>query len=146
MTGRAPTSIRPERAPKPSAAGSRGLSLLPGRLAVVKLDLGAPWPGWLMGDFWSVTRTSQALSLVCEEAVLPDGLAAERGWRALEVAGPIDFGEIGVLASLAAPLRDAKISIFALSTFDTDYVLVRESDLENALAALEDAGWVRRSA
>jgi hypothetical protein len=115
-------------------------------MAVAKLDAEAPWPDWLSGSLCSVTRTPDELSIVCEESVLPDDLDAERDWRALAVVGPIAFTEVGVLASLAVPLRDADVSIFAISTFDTDYVLVRGTDLDRALKALEQAGWMRQSA
>jgi hypothetical protein len=129
-----------------SRPGARALRVLPQPLAVARLDAEAPWPDWLAGSLWSVTRTPYELSIVCEQSVLPDGLDAERDWRALEVVGPIAFSEVGVLASMALPLRDADVSIFAVSTFDTDYVLVRGADLDRALKALEQAGWIRQSA
>jgi hypothetical protein len=119
------------------------LRALDGRLAVVRLDAGAALPAWVpAGGFLSIARTDRELSIVCEDSAVPRGATAERGWRALEVAGPLDFGLTGVLASLARPLADAGVSIFAVSTYDTDYVLVKEAALDRARAALEAAGHV----
>ena len=120
------------------------LSVLPTPLAVVRLDPTAAVPAWAAsGELTSVTRTADELSIVCDEAsVPPDARAAVRGWRALKVAGPLDFALTGVLASLAVPLADARVSIFALSTYETDVVLVRAADLSRACAALTQAGHV----
>lgn len=120
----------------------RRLHRLPTRFAIARLPPDAAWPKWASsGEFSSLTRTLNELSVVCEAAAVPDGVEAERGWRALEVQGPLDFSEVGILASLALPLKDAGISIFSVSTYDTDYVLVRDGDLETAVAVLEGAGW-----
>lgn len=88
----------------------------------------------------SVTRTAAELSVVCAEDAVPDGVTAERGWRALEAQGPFAFTLTGVLASLLVPLADAGVPIFALSTFDTDYVLVPAARAEDAVTALREAG------
>jgi hypothetical protein len=115
------------------------VSVLPGTLSVCRLHASERVPSWaleLHEGFVSITRTPDELSIVCpEEAVAPD-TESEDGWRALVVPGPIPFSQTGVLAALANPLAAAGIPIFAISTFDTDYVLVREPDLERALAAL----------
>jgi len=94
----------------------------------------------LEGDFVSVTGTRDEVSVVCPEDQAPEGATVEAGWRCLKVDGPLDFGLTGVLASLAVPLAEAGVSIFAVSTFDTDYVLVKAEALERAAAALETAG------
>jgi uncharacterized protein len=120
------------------------LTALPGRLALARLPPGAPTPPWASGALCSVTRTEHELSVVCAEAAVPDGVRAERGWRALEVVGELDLAMTGVLRSLAEPLAEAGISIFALSTFRTDFVLVREDDLPAALQALRAAGHAAR--
>jgi len=118
------------------------LRLLPDTLAVARLSAGAELPSWAAsGPFTSHTRSAAELSIVCADAAVPAGVRAERGWRALEVVGPLDFGEIGILAALAIPLRDARISIFVISSFDTDYILVREPQAMAALRALETAGF-----
>jgi uncharacterized protein len=118
------------------------LSLVSGDLAICRLDAQAPIPAWAGGSFYSITRTPDELSIVCDQRNVPDGIPCERGWRALRVRGQLDFALTGVLASLAAPLADAGISLFVISTFDTDYVLVKEINLRQALAALEKAGHI----
>jgi uncharacterized protein len=115
------------------------LTVLPDRLAVCRLPADAPAPSWAAGAFVSVTRTAEELSVVCAEENVPDGVTAERGWRCLKVEGPLDFALTGVLAELLVPLAKAEISVFALATYDTDHLLVREDRLEDALAALERA-------
>ena len=115
------------------------LRALDGRYAVARLPAGAPLPPWAVaatGPLVSITRTDEELSIVCADAAVPAEVRAERdfvGWR---VAGTIDFAVTGVLASLTAPLAAAGVSVFALSTFDTDYLLVRARDRERAAAAL----------
>lgn len=100
-----------------------------------------PRPGgiWREVGLVSVTATPQETSIVCPEGGAPTEAEIEGGWRVLEVAGPLDFGLTGVLASLTAPLADAGISVFALSTYDTDYLLVRETRLAEAVDALRTA-------
>jgi uncharacterized protein len=117
------------------------LTLLPETLAVCQLPRDAELPAWaLASDFYSITRTTDELSLVCHQAVVPDDVQSERGWRCLKVQGPLAFSLIGVMASLTAPLAAASISVFVISTFDTDYLLIKQQDLEPALAALTAAG------
>src|SRR5712671_3323274 len=117
------------------------LTVLPGFFAIVHLAADAPLPSWASaGDFFSVTRTSDELSVVCLANQVPSSIAAETGWRALKVQGPFASSEIGVLAALAATLAHAKVSLFAISTSDTDYVLVSDESLNAAVAALRAAG------
>ncbi|HEY0152337.1 MAG TPA: ACT domain-containing protein [Longimicrobium sp.] len=117
------------------------LTILPEALAVCRLAAGDAFPPWLPAHpFLSVTRTSDELSVVCTQDAVPAGVRFEPGWRALAVAGPLDFGLTGVLASIASPLAAAGISIFAISTFDTDYVLVKAERLDDAVEALRRAG------
>jgi len=125
---------------KKTAGQGLRLNLLPARLSVCRLDPAAPLPPWAGGELTAVTRTPDELSIVCDQQHVPDGVRAEKGWRALKVAGPLDFSLTGVLAALAAPLAAASISIFALSTFDTDYLLVKETALTEAVQALRNAG------
>ena len=115
------------------------LHLLEPRFAVCRLSADAV-PQLPAGSLASLTRTDEELSLVCEEARAPEAGLCERGWRALKVAGPLEFSQVGVLASLAAPLAEAGVSLFALSTYDTDYLLVKSAGLERAVAALRGAG------
>ena len=117
------------------------LLILDSRLAVCRLDREADVPTWASrGEFCSITRTADELSVVCPEASVPAGVRSVEGWRALRVAGTIDFAVVGLLASLSGPLAGAKIGLFAVSTFDTDYLLVKEPDLNRAVEALRGAG------
>ncbi len=117
------------------------LCTLPDSYAVVRLHPGAELPPWVdRGPFRSVTRTDHEVSVVCRDRDVPDGESAERGWRVLEAVGPLDFSLTGVLLSLVTPLAEAEVPIFAISTFESDYVLVRGADLERAIAALGAAG------
>jgi hypothetical protein len=117
------------------------LRVLPDRYAVVRLHPGSELPPWVdAGPFRSVTRTDNEVSVVCRDRDVPDGESAERGWRVLELKGPLEFSLAGVVASLVVPLAEAEIPIFVISSFETDYVLVRESDLEIASDALGAAG------
>ena len=117
------------------------LSVLQGEYAVCRLPEDAAPPAWaLAGELWSLTRAVGELSVVCAAAQVPAEVRAEKGWAALRLHGPFEFTLTGILASVLNPLRDAGVGIFALSTFDTDYVLVAQERLPDALAALRTAG------
>lgn len=115
----------------------RTLTLLPESLAICRLPPQAAVPVWAQGGgFHSLTRTDQELSIVCPEGMVPERVPAEGRWRALRLEGPIPFDETGVLAGLVSPLAAAGIPVFAVSTYDTDYLLVRNSDLSRAAKRL----------
>lgn len=118
------------------------LRVFPEAFAVVRLDTDAALPGWATdGKWWSVTRTAEELSIVCAASALPDGPdRVEGGWRLLGVEGVLDFSLIGILAELAGVLAEAEVSVFVVSTFDTDYLLVPGERLDHAVAALRAAG------
>jgi uncharacterized protein len=117
------------------------LELLPDRLAICRLNAEAEEPVWAQkGNFTTITRTAQELSVICPEANVPRGIKCETGRRAFRIAGTLDFAAIGMIASLANPLAQAEISIFVISTYDTDYLMVNESALEKAIEVLEAAG------
>ena len=116
------------------------LELLAEPLAVCHLPADADLPAWLGGAFQSVTRTSEELSIVCEAQRVPGTLEAERDWRCLRVSGTLAFHLTGILAALTTPLASAGISIFAASTFDTDYLLIKSSVLDDAIRVLEGEG------
>lgn len=119
------------------------LVLLAPRFAVCRFAPGEPIPTPLEASpLWSVTCTADELSLVCTEDAIPEGARAESGWRCLMVEGPIEFSAVGVLAALTVPLAEAGVSVFALSTHDTDYLLIRAEQLASARTALERAGHV----
>jgi len=117
------------------------LRVVSGRFAVCRLSADAAIPEWANGPgFVSITRTGDELSIVCSEERVPAGTQCERGFAAIRVAGTLAPELVGVMVSLAAPLADAGIPILAVGTYDTDYVLVRHSELENAVRALREAG------
>jgi uncharacterized protein len=119
------------------------LTLLAGPIAVCRLPADAETPGWASTrPFVSITRTADELSIVCAEDDVPtdEEIKVERGWRVFKFDGPFAFNLTGILVSVLQPLADAKIGIFAISTFDTDYVLVKADDLAQAINALRLAG------
>jgi len=117
------------------------LSLLVGQLSVCRLDPATELPDWAVASgFFSITRTDDELSVVCPKGAVPDGVRHEDGWRVFKLEGPFEFSEVGVLASIVEPLAEAGVSVFAVSTYDTDYVLVKEDQLETAAAALRGRG------
>ncbi len=122
-------------------------SLLPDTYAVARLDARTALPAWaLAGDgFMSITRAADELSIVCDEKAVPADVRVERGWHGIRLHGPFAFDEVGILASIAGPLATARIGIFAISTFDTDYVFVKAADMPAAIAALVTAGHVDAS-
>ena len=117
------------------------LELLSGWYAVARLEPASRVPGWARGPgFVSITHTADETSVVCDEEQVPEGVTSESGFVGLKVPGPIPFTEVGVLESIARPLAAAGVSVFVVSTFDTDYVFIREAELEKAGASLAGAG------
>lgn len=116
------------------------LQLLAGAYAVSRLSPDEPLPDWARGELQALIRTPDELSIVSTADSVPESVRSEPGWRVLRVAGPLDFSLVGILATLTGALARADIAVFSLSTFDTDYLLVRECDLERALRALESDG------
>ena len=123
----------------PTQQPTLSLEILPEQLAVARLSPSESVPAWAFrGPFFSVSRTNDELSVVCLQTDVPSGITVETNWRAFKVKGPLDFGLTGILASIAQPLAAAKVSIFAVSTFDTDYVLVKNENLESAIVIRPD--------
>jgi uncharacterized protein len=117
------------------------LILLPQTFAISRLPAGSPIPEWAKrGAFFTVSRTADELSVVTEAANVPSGIKSQGGWHILKVQGPFVLSEVGVLASLASPIAEAGVSLFAISTFDTDYFLISADQLAQAISALEQAG------
>jgi len=117
------------------------ISILPDTFAICQLDKDAPIPDWAKGGcFLSITRTPGELSIVCPQILVPKGIRGEEGWRCLKVEGPLDFSATGVLASLLVPLAREGISVFVISTYDTDYLLVKEENLGKAIMLLWQEG------
>jgi hypothetical protein len=117
------------------------LSLIGGELAVCRLEPGSKVPTWAIGsELVSVTFTAHEVSVICDAAGVPADVTAERGWRALVVTTAMDFSTTGVAAAITVPLAEASISVLPLATHDTDYFLVKDDRLADAIAALLAAG------
>lgn len=115
------------------------LKMLGGEFAVCKLK--SLKDAVLTGDFASLTVTDEEISLVCPAEDAPqDCLALERGWRCIKILGPLDFSLIGILSEVSAALAEKQISIFAVSTYNTDYILVKADRAEDAVNALKEKG------
>ena len=109
---------------------------------VCRLNNNQSVPDWAKDSrFYSITRTFEELSIVCSQANIPDGVKCEKDWRMLKIEGPLDFSMIGIIASISTVLAQAKISIFAVSTFDTDYILLKDKDFDNAVKVLRNEGY-----
>ncbi len=119
------------------------LLVLPELYAVCRLAPDLPFPDWARSaDLISFVRTPEELSVVCKQRYVPPDIKAELGWRVIKVQGPLDFDLVSLLASITAPLANAGISIFVISSFETDYVLVKEKSLDLAVEALTSVGFL----
>ena len=117
------------------------LSILPETLVICQMDKDARIPDWLLAStFYSITKTAEELSVVCPQTNVPEGIKKDEGWRCLQVEGPLDFSAAGILASRTMPLAKEGISVFAMSTYNTDYLLVKERHLEKAVQILAQNG------
>jgi hypothetical protein len=109
---------------------------------VCRLSPSDPIPDWsLQGEFFSVSRTAEEISIVCTEMQIPSTVQCERGWRMFRIAGMLDFALIGIVAGISAALASAQLGIFVLSTYNTDYILVKQADFSAAVSALQAAGY-----
>lgn len=115
-------------------------NLLDSRFALTQLPPGSAAPAWARGQFISVTQSPEGISVVSDEAAVPAGLKTRGGFRCLEVVGAFELSSVGVVAAAVQPLSEAGVSLFAYSTWETDYILVPEDDLRRATAALTEAG------
>ena len=106
--------------------------------ALCQLPASSPTPMWAIGSLVSITRTQTEVSILCLAAHVPPGIKCSRGWRCLEVEGPLDHGMVGVLASIIEPLAKHDMTVLTLATYHTDFVFVRE--LDKAIRVLNDAG------
>jgi len=118
------------------------LARVPGAYAVLRLRADEPVPAERQGAFYSITRTERETSVVLEEELVPPGALAETGLALFRVKGELDFALTGVMAALSLPLAAAGVSLFAIATFDTDWLLLREEHVPDALAAWQGAGHV----
>ena len=122
------------------------LSIMHEKLGICRLESGSPLPDWVGGskNFYAITGTADETSIVCREDLIPADLLSEKNFRALKVNGPLDFSLTGILASLLNPLAAAGISVFAISTYNTDYILIKEKNLEQAIGLLSATMTIRR--
>lgn len=119
------------------------LNILSERFGICRFNPNTSIPDWaLTSRFYSITKTQEEVSIVCPEGVIPQEIMCEKGWRCLKVQGLIDFSETGILSALAQPLARKNVSIFALSTYDTDYLFVREKDLSKTIETLSQEGFL----
>jgi hypothetical protein len=117
------------------------LKILPGEFNIHRFDSAAAVPAQVYdGPFFNICRTDEELSIVCADNIALDSPRCDTGWSGIKVIGPLDFAMTGILAHLSTLLAEAGISLFALSTYDTDYVLVKTAKLDHAVAALESGG------
>jgi hypothetical protein len=117
------------------------LTVLPDRYAICRLSPTERAPEWATSEeFVSISRTRDELSIICPEGNVPAEINAAKGWRVLKCEGPLDYSLTGIMASLAEPLADAGVPIFPIATHDTDYVLIKEPQLETAVHALTGYG------
>jgi hypothetical protein len=117
------------------------LLILRETFSICRLDKDAPIPDWVFqGNLYSVTRTKDELSIVCPQINVPKGIVCNQGWSCLKIKGPLDLSSTGIISSIAKTLVQEGISLFSISTYDTDYVMVKEKDLEKAIFALTETG------
>ena len=120
------------------------ITVVDGRYALSQLPPSDPIPSWVRGQFAAMIFSKDGISVVCEESDVPAGVKTQAGFRCLEVGGLFDLASVGVIAALVQPLAAAGISLFAYSTWQTDYILVQEEDLHVATVALAEAGHLVR--
>ncbi len=113
------------------------MKLLKEKYGVCRLDKANSIPNWAIdGEFYSITKTEDELSIVCLQESIPTDIKYEKDWKVLKVEGPLDFALVGILAGISSLMASQGISIFAISTYDTDYILIKEKDIDNAIELL----------
>lgn len=115
-------------------------TVLASSFAVCKLRPEASIPKWAyQGRFISITKTEEEVSIVCQTDNIPEDVVCAKNWRALKIVAELDFSLVGILARISTVLANAGISIFAISTYNTDYILVKQEQLDKTLQTLLDA-------
>jgi hypothetical protein len=117
------------------------LTVMKNTYAICKLDSDSPIPTWVHAShgFASMTYTQEELSIICEDAYIPPDIKQERGWRIIKVIGPLDFSLVGVISKITGILAKAGVCLFTVSTYETDFILVRQDSLDTAIHALREA-------
>ena len=117
------------------------ISLLKDKYGICSLPNTAPIPEWaLKQSLVSITRTKKELTIVCPQDVIPSQCKSDLNWRCFRLDGTFDLNQIGVISSISAPLAQNGISIYVISTYDTDYFLVQQENLEQTISALSNSG------
>lgn len=120
------------------------LTVLDKKYSIYRFEVNSVLPDWIyLSDFYSITKTAEEVSVVTEQTdQISENILCSKDWRILKIAGPLDFSVIGIIADISAILKDAKISIFTISTYDTDYILLKQKDLETGIIALTDKKYI----
>ena len=119
------------------------LAVLDGKYAVHRLSPEQEIPSSIFeGDFFSITKTDEELSIVCDAHLPVSSEKSESGWACIKVLGPLDFALTGILAKISSVLAEVEISVFAISTYDTDYILIKANTLPAAKKILKEAGYI----
>jgi hypothetical protein len=117
------------------------LSSIEGDFSIFQIDPTFGIPEWaLKGDFFSITQTTDELSIICDDKIIPEKINREKDWRILKIEGPFAFDEIGILNAITTPLAREKISLLTISTFNTDYILIQNSHFRRAVDILKNDG------
>ena len=115
------------------------MKLLEGKYGVCRLSTDEAVPSWAFkGEFFSITKTEDELSIVCLEENISEKIKSEKGWRVLKVEGPLDFSLVGILSKISGLMAKNNISIFAISTYDTDYILIKDENIKKAIEVLNE--------
>ncbi len=113
------------------------LKLLKGKYSVCRINKDDEIPKWIFNEeFFSITKTEDELSIVCLQDKIKDDVLCERNWKILKIEGPLDFSLIGILSKISTLMANNNISIFAISTYDTDYILIKEESIDKAIEVL----------
>lgn len=118
------------------------LKLDNGKYVVCRLEKNEKIPTWINTEkFYSITKTEDELSIVCLDENIDENIKCEKGWRVLKIQGPLDFSLVGILSKISVILAENNISIFAISTYDTDYILVKEESIEKTIKVMTENGY-----
>jgi hypothetical protein len=118
------------------------LEILEPLFGIVKLEQNSNIPKWVANEyFYSITKTAAEISVVCLQRNIPDNKICEKDWKVIKIAGSLDFSMVGIISKLSTVLADGGISIFVISTYDTDYILIKKRDIENTIELLKEAGY-----
>jgi uncharacterized protein len=117
--------------------------VLPNEYALCRLEVNDTVPAWaLSSSFYTISKTTDELSVVCETTCVPEGIKFDKGWRLLKIAAVLDLSLTGITAKFSTALANAGVNLCVIATYDTDYIMVKEEKLLVAIEALEHAGFI----